>query len=419
MNISVYLFGSFKNGYSQYPNDYAKTIFEKFYQNAKSTTQVAINRDGDLMYYGYIRKLEAGNYLGLCTVINGKFLNSIEPLFSVYEGIIELMVKNGYLIHFGNNGEITTSTQRLYESAEEIGLITSCLQNSFDRLEEKTLPLPPLNYSISKGTTKSFSIQDGLDEIIKSSYSNSFTFVYKSKGFNSATLNSYIEIVGRKDKQISDLRNDLESCKSDLNKAQLAQKRFKAVAILSIGLFVISLISITLYHDKKKLGEDLASTQTELTNTQGHLNNTQGQLHNTQNELILTESKMRTALSTIDTLNKSIEIKNRNIESLKKQYQSCQKELAQAKQEVSSQKNINTQKDKRINDLISQINKNGNSSIAGSDLTIKLYNSTLNKWEYSNSVANWNIDKKWKSNKYIIYIYYKGNLLTQQQFVVK
>ena len=57
MNISVYLFGEFSVGYSQYPNDYAKIIFESFAKSAQATTQITIHRDGDLMYYGYIRKM--------------------------------------------------------------------------------------------------------------------------------------------------------------------------------------------------------------------------------------------------------------------------------------------------------------------------------------------------------------------------
>lgn len=71
MNISVYLFGEFSVGYSQYPNDYAKIIFESFAKSAQATTQITIHRDGDLMYYGYIRKMENAEYLGVCVVVNG------------------------------------------------------------------------------------------------------------------------------------------------------------------------------------------------------------------------------------------------------------------------------------------------------------------------------------------------------------
>ena len=51
MSISVYLFGKFNQGYSQYPDDYSKKIFDICYQNSKAVSQIAIHRDGDLMYY--------------------------------------------------------------------------------------------------------------------------------------------------------------------------------------------------------------------------------------------------------------------------------------------------------------------------------------------------------------------------------
>ena len=54
MNASIYVFGKFNNGYSQFPDDYSSSIFETFHKHAKSVTQLSIHREGNLMYYGYI-----------------------------------------------------------------------------------------------------------------------------------------------------------------------------------------------------------------------------------------------------------------------------------------------------------------------------------------------------------------------------
>ena len=78
MNISVYLFGKFDKGYTQYPDDYSRKIFAVCHQNSKAVSQIAIHRDGDLMYYAYIRNLDDGNYIGLCSVVNGKMITNIE-----------------------------------------------------------------------------------------------------------------------------------------------------------------------------------------------------------------------------------------------------------------------------------------------------------------------------------------------------
>ncbi len=234
MNISVYLFGNFRAGYSQYPNDYSQTIFTTFAKNAQATTQVAIHREGDLMYYGYIRMLEDAEYLGLCVAVNGKYLTQVEGLFAIFEQVIESMVRNGYLIHFGDKGEIATNVGQLYESKEEIDLITSSLQAAFDRLEGNSKVLPAVNYGVAKDSIKSFSIQDSVQEIVKSSYTNGFTFIYKSRGYNTAKMRSYRGIIAKKDNQIQSLENDCADLKKQVSALKNKQRNTKWVSALSI-----------------------------------------------------------------------------------------------------------------------------------------------------------------------------------------
>ena len=239
MNISVYLFGEFSVGYSQYPNDYAKIIFESFAKSAQATTQITIHRDGDLMYYGYIRKMENAEYLGLCVVVNGKYITQLDGMFAIYEQVIESMVRNGYLIHYGDKGEITSKVGQLYENREEIDLITSNLQAAFDRLEGSSKKLPAVNYGVAKNSVKSFSIQDDGQEIIKSSYTNGYTFIYKSKGYNTAQMNSYKGVVARKDKQIQELQDECTKLKSEVSSLKNKQRNTKWVAMLSIVALVL------------------------------------------------------------------------------------------------------------------------------------------------------------------------------------
>lgn len=239
MNISVYLFGEFNVGYSQYPNDYAKTIFESFAKEARATTQITIHREGDLMYYGYIRKMENTKYLGLCMVVNGKYITQLDELFTIYEQIIESMVRNGYLIHYNDKGEITSKVEQLYENREEIELITSSLQVAFDRLEGSSGILPAVNYSVAKDSVKIFSIQDNVHKIIKSSYTNGYTFIYKSKDYDTVQMNSYKSVLDRKSKQIHDLKGECTKLKSELSLLKNKQRNTKWVAMLSIVILVL------------------------------------------------------------------------------------------------------------------------------------------------------------------------------------
>ena len=100
MNISTYIFGSLGNGYSQYPNDYAKTIFNYIYSQSSAPTQVVVHREEKLIYYAYVRKLEAGQYIGFCVVLNSVMLTDFKEMFSIFENIVTSLVVNGIILQF-------------------------------------------------------------------------------------------------------------------------------------------------------------------------------------------------------------------------------------------------------------------------------------------------------------------------------
>lgn len=247
MNASVYLFGEFNSGYSQYPNDYASSIFQKFSANAKSTTQIAIHRDGNLMYYGYIRKLQQERHIGLCVVLNGIILKRIDGLFSLFENIISNLVTNGRLIHFNEQGELVTSVEKLYLNKEEIELLTETLRAGFNRFESCSASLPAVSYGTSKESCRNFVVDDDCDEIFNSSYTNGYTYIYKSNGYNTAQLDSYKGVLNKTYKEKQELQTRLEKLEKEHEKTLKQKKQFKIVIILfiillgcAIGLFALN-----------------------------------------------------------------------------------------------------------------------------------------------------------------------------------
>lgn len=242
MNLSVYLFGRFAQGYSQFPADYSRSIFEVFHKNSKAISQIGIHRDGDLMYYAYIRTLDDGNYIGLCSVINGKMLTKIDSLFTVFENVIESMVRNGYLICFNNKGDIVAKTGKLYESKEEIDIISSSLRHSLEQFETSSKVLPSVNYSVSKDSLSEFSIYDNQEDILKSSCSNSYTMIYKSKGFNTILLNSYKGVIAKKEKENAQLLEEQSKLKNEVARLKNKQRNTTWVSILAIASLVLGTI---------------------------------------------------------------------------------------------------------------------------------------------------------------------------------
>lgn len=247
MNISVYLFGEFNSGYSQYPDDYASAIFQKFSANAKSVTQIAIHRDGNLMYYGYIRKLQHNKFIGLCVVLNGMILARVEGLFSLFENVISNLVIQGKLIHFTEQGDLVTSVDKLYTNGEEIELLTESLRAGFNRFESCCLSLPVVCYGTAKDSSRDFVVDDEPEDIFRSSYTNGYTYVYKSKGFNTSLLNSYKGVLCKSNKEKQELQAKLDALEKEHAKTLKQKKQYKFVFVLfvillgcAMGLFLLN-----------------------------------------------------------------------------------------------------------------------------------------------------------------------------------
>lgn len=256
MNASIYVFGKFNNGYSQYPDDYTYCIFETFYKHAKSVTQLSIHREGNLVYYGYIRKLEEKNYIGFCIVLNGLLVTQISQLFSLYEYLITNLVSKGYLIHFNNQGDIITNVEKLYLNLEEIAQLQNSIQFNLQKLDYTVLP--PVDYSKSKDSIKDFHVSDNLEDIIKSTYTNAYTFIYKTKEYNTSQLNSYKGVITRLNSEKKEITDKYEDLQKVYSKTLRQKKQMKLVIFLVFILFLGSIIFFNTLDAKNK---DIQSKQ--------------------------------------------------------------------------------------------------------------------------------------------------------------
>lgn len=119
----------------------------------------------------------------------------------------------GQLIHFNEQGDIVTKVEKLYMNKEEVDLLNESLRAGFNRFESNIRTLPAISYNVSKDSVKNFVIDDDLDEIIKSSYTNGYTFIYKSKGFNTVQMNSYKGVLTRLSNEKKNYKMNLKNYK--------------------------------------------------------------------------------------------------------------------------------------------------------------------------------------------------------------
>ncbi len=302
MNVTVYLFGEFNNGYTQYPDDYTNEIFQNFYKYAKATSQISIHREGNLMYYGYIRKLEFNRYIGFCVVINGLMFTKLDGLFSLFENTIFTLVTNGQLIHFNEHGNLITTVDRLFLNREEIDLITQTLRLGFHQLQNTVKPLPAVNYGISKDTFKSFTIENNLDEIITASHTYGYTYIYKSKGYNTSQLNSYKEVLVSLKNEKLELVNRCSKLEEENRRIVKQKKQYQNIGILFVVVFFCIIGLLSLNSNLNSTMSELYSANSTIKKQNSTLKDKNTEIKNINSENKILQNKFSITRDSLDTI---------------------------------------------------------------------------------------------------------------------
>lgn len=266
MNSSVYVFGSLGNGYTQYPDDYAKEIYQNFIANSTASSQITIHRDNNLIYYGYIRKLDiSSQYIGFCVLLNGIMFSQIGRLFPIFENAVADLVARGEILHFSDRGDVTSSISNLNERQQEVERIVSVIQNQISELGRNTRKLPPVSYGLSSNECKTFSESDKNEDIVNASCKYGYTYILKDKDYDTASLTSYKNVLIRLNKEKDSLSSNYSELKTKYEKLSEQKKQFRNVIIL---IFVVIGCGVGIYF------------------LYDNLNNTQGQLDEANNTIV-------------------------------------------------------------------------------------------------------------------------------------
>lgn len=294
MNSSAYIFGSFGNGYTQYPDDYSQTIFQKFNEHSSSAqTQIAIHRDNNLMYFGYLRKLQGEQYIGFCILLNDVMISDLKGMFFLFENTIMSLVINGEILQFSDKGEIISKVDRFYRKQEFVEQAVECLKVGFDKLEGNQCKLPTLNYGISKDEVKYFDVAESEEEIFKAAYTYGYTYIYKDKSFNTQSLNSYKGVVTRLNREKQEIVKQLNSLLEEHKKVLRQKKQVQYVIIL---LFTVLACALGLFF----LNDSLNVTRNELTDANNSIVKKNGEIENKSEQISALKSTVQNLKSSLE-----------------------------------------------------------------------------------------------------------------------
>ena len=305
MNSSVYVYGCLGNGYTQYPDDYAKVIYQNFFAKSTVSSQITIHRDNNLMYYGYIRKLDfSSQYIGFCVLLNGIMFSQIGRLFPIFENAVADLVARGEILHFSDRGEVTSSITNLNERQQEVERIVSVIQNQISDLGSYTRKLPPVSYGVSNNESKTFSESDKNEDIVNASCKFGYTYVLKDKDYDTVSLSSYKSVLIRLNKEKDNLYNNYSELKTKYEKLTEQKKQYKKVVVLCV---LIALCGIGLFF----LKDSLDNTRNNLKDARNDITQKEGMIKTRDEKIVSLESSLSAEQSRRESAeNELTELKN-------------------------------------------------------------------------------------------------------------
>ncbi len=260
LNASVNIFGVLADGYTQYPDDYSQEIYTKFCELAKGESQIVIHRDGDLMYYGYVRRMDdAQQCIGFCIILNGVMFSSPCDLLPVFESTVETLTVEGTIISFNEKGQIVPRIRSFVSMQQEVKRVENMILGRIGELSGNVAMLPPVDYSKPPTKCIRFEAEDSREEIADAAWRYAYT-VITAKGGDSQSLNGYRNVVKRLSNEKWKVTQELAALKEKHGKLKREKTQLRNVVIL---ILIVAVCCVALLVKLEALEQTQGELETE------------------------------------------------------------------------------------------------------------------------------------------------------------
>lgn len=145
MNFSLYIFGTPKGRYSQFPNDYTASFLRSLQESFQGDSCLTVFRDHDLVHYAYVERLTEKECIGLCLILNKSQVTCPLKLKKLFGTAVEqLLVETGRILGFADNGALRFSVSSFDNEAPRVEALKAFLNAKFER-HAKEYGIKPLS----------------------------------------------------------------------------------------------------------------------------------------------------------------------------------------------------------------------------------------------------------------------------------
>ena len=306
MILKSYIFSYVSGNYQQYTSDHSETFIKQCCIDCKDTHQIAIHRDGNLMYYSYIYKKNASSIYGL-SVVCGEVCLNLKWLYEYLQKTLEASANKGVLFNYDKQGQIRKNVVSFATEAAEIDNIFRDIKDDLERRPLFWEQLPPEDLSVPLTSKIALAFNDDDKAKITEALRHYHNVVVTMENTLPSSFSQTVLRLNSEKEQLLVQKNGLEV---EIEALKRQKKQYKWVIILSL-LVAIGLIAIVSFNQNvNELRSVLKSRDVSIDSLNVVIGN--------KNQAITTQEEI-------------INRKDRELRTIKTEKEGIQTELAEAK----------------------------------------------------------------------------------------
>lgn len=283
MNYSLYLFGTNKGAYIQYPSDGEEAFLRPLCAFVKGT-QLTIYRKDSLIHYAFFRRLgsDSTQVFGICFVTNGVYIKDIKVLYQTFDKLFSQIVFSGNILKLTGTGKI------LYISEDFASDKTGVEQTEAIVCKIIKEDLEPYATHIQQNfsgliATKTIALEGRNSEILLAIEQNNIVHIYSDDNANSSI--NYVE------QTIANLYNENGQLRADYSKLQSQKKQYRNVILLVLAVLICGVGLFFLKDSLNNTKSELSNAKSEISKLNNKVSDLNEELENTKTSLNVTREE--------------------------------------------------------------------------------------------------------------------------------
>lgn len=283
MNYSLYLFGTNKGTFIQYPYD-GEEDFLRPLCTCVIGKQLTVHRKGALTHYAFFRQLDSASsqVFGICLVTNGVYIKDIKALYNIFDKIFSRIIFSGKILRLSETGKTSYTTDKFTSDKTALEQTESIVHEIINEDLEPYAVAMPHNFS-GLIATKAIALEERNSEILMAIEQNSVVHICPNNDANSSI--SYVE------QTISNLYNENSQLKADYNRLQSQKKQYRNVILLVLAILVCGVGLFFLNGSLKDTKSELSSAKIKINHLDNKIAKLRKNLSNTKDSLTTTREE--------------------------------------------------------------------------------------------------------------------------------